>query len=136
MAFHVMLCKPEASKHLFYFPVVIFLSLGQALHALFEHRVLGETEVLGDVADALPRVYLEADPLEEFLVAVALPEVLYTDHAPRLYNRARASRLNLQASHLKAMTLRTAIVSCLVQSGKSPFFFPGKPYNEIHECMG
>jgi len=74
MAFHVMFCKPETGKHLFYFPVVTFLGLGQALHALFEHRVFGETEVLGDVADAvvpgdgdgaLVRFFLTEDEAEQ-----------------------------------------------------------------------
>jgi hypothetical protein len=37
-------------------------------------------------------VDLEADPLEEHLRAIALPEVVYADHAPTLYKQAWGSR--------------------------------------------
>ncbi len=38
------------------------------------------------------RIYLEADPLEEHLGSIALPEIINADHAPRLYKHRLASR--------------------------------------------
>jgi hypothetical protein len=37
------------------------------------------------------RIYLEADPFEEHLGSIALPEIIYADHAPRLYKHRLAS---------------------------------------------